>query len=468
MKRRLLLFILAAGTTVHAAESNLDRLVGSDVQVVREDASRRQSRAPQLDPKRIINESNAFLTEREPEMTAEEFALYEKVMTMLGTNPAFAIRLLEAMMDESEKPSPAFEFILGNAYFAAGEFEDCERRYRGAVERFPTFLRAWNNLGVLYYSTDRYALAAPCFSRAVVLGDKDPATFGLLGYCLEKEDNIVSAEMAYMQALAGAPDNREWKEGLLRIYTAGRQFGRAESLVKSLIKENPQETRFWLAYGNILLSDERRLEAIAVLEAAAGVGVAGPEETSLLGDLYAEQQLVPEALAVYEKLLATAPQTGERKLLYYAQVLIGDGKIDRAEQLVRRLEAATLSVEAQLGLLQAKADIRIAREEWTAARVELENLLKLSPLNGRGLLALGRTYAAEEDWPQATLAFEAAYRVPAATYRASLELANLELKNGRYDRTIQYLEKALSLQKTDGVEDYLGRVRSLVASTTSP
>ncbi len=468
MKRRFIPLILAAGAAATASGSELDRLVGSDVAVVREEVGRRQDRAPKLDPKRIINESNAFLKEREPEMTAEEFALYEKVMTMLGTNPAFAIRLLEAMMDESEKPSPAFEFILGNAYYAAGEFESSERHYRGAVERFPTFLRAWNNLGVLYYSTERFAEAVPCFSRAIVLGDKDPTTYGLLGYCLEKENNIVSAEMAFMQALAGAPDNMDWKEGLLRIYTAGRQFGRAEPLVKSLIKENPQETRFWLAYSNILLAEERRLEAIAVLEAAVGVGVAGWEETALLGDLYAEQELVPEALAIYEKLLAVALPTGERKLLHYAQVLIGDGKIDRAEELVRRLEAVAVSDEARLGLLQAKADIRIARQEWAAAREELEHLLKRSPLNGRGLLTLGRTYAAEEDWPRATLAFEAAYRVPEATYRASLELANLELKNGRYERTIQYLEKALSLQKTAGVEDYLGRVRSLVASTASP
>lgn len=47
----------------------------------------------QLDPKRIINESNNFLKEREPEMTAEEYALYEKVVAMLSTRPEFALKL---------------------------------------------------------------------------------------------------------------------------------------------------------------------------------------------------------------------------------------------------------------------------------------------------------------------------------------------------------------------------------------
>src|SRR5204863_886471 len=56
---------------------------------------------------------------------------------------------------EKEEPSPAFQFILGNAYYAAGDNAKTEASYRSAVERYPTFLRAWNNLGVLYYTTER-------------------------------------------------------------------------------------------------------------------------------------------------------------------------------------------------------------------------------------------------------------------------------------------------------------------------
>ena len=87
-------------------------------------------------------------------------------------------------------------------------------------------------------------------------------------------------------------------------------------------------------------------------------------------------------------------------------------------------------------------------------------------MNGRALLSVGRTYAAEENWARATLAFEAAYRVPETIYRASLELANIELRNRHYDRSVEYLEKALSIQKTDGVADYLARVRTLTAKGT--
>ena len=125
---------------------------------------------PVVDAKRIVNASNSFLKEREPEMTTEEYALHEKVVTMLTTNPELALKLLEAMMNEKEPPSPAFEFILGNAYSAAGQPDRAEKSYRGALTRYPAFLRAWSNLGLLHYTRNRYADAIECFANVAYSG----------------------------------------------------------------------------------------------------------------------------------------------------------------------------------------------------------------------------------------------------------------------------------------------------------
>ncbi len=415
---------------------------------------------PKLDPKRIINESNSFLKEREPEMSEEEYALYQKVVTMLSTNPDFALKLLEAMMSDKEAPSPAFQFILGNAYYAVGQNDKSESYYRNAVNRYPTFLRAWVNLGILYYSSGKFAEAVPCFSKAVVLGDRDSATFGLLGYCLQKEGDLVSAEMAYMQALSGDPSNVDWKEGLLGICIDGKQLTRAESLAKNLIKEKPSDTRYWLTYANILLSEGRKLEATVILETAAGMGVANVEELTMLGDLYAEQNLVPEAAQIYSKVLTPAQEVGEKRLIRYAGVLISAGKLDDAQRVLGM--AKPVEGRERVDFLQARADLLSAQRKWPEARRELDELLGLAPLEGRALISLGRAYAAEEDVPRATLAFESAYRIPGSAYVASLELANIELRNRHYSKTVEYLQKALSIERTDAVQDFLARVRTLV------
>jgi len=417
---------------------------------------------PKLDPKRIINESNSFLKEREPEMTEEEYALYQKVVTMLSSNPEFALKLLEAMMSDKEPPSPAFEFILGNAYYAAGQIEKSETNYLSSVRRYPTFLRAWVNLGILYYSSGRYGDAIPCFSKAVVLGDRDSTTFGLLGYCLQKQGDLVSAEMAYMQALSGDPSNVDWKEGLLAICIEGKQLTRAESLVKNLIKAQPTDTRYWLTYANILLSEGRKVEATVLLETAAGTGVANVEELSLLGDLYGEQKMVPEAAEIYRRVLASSPEMGEKKILHYAEVLISGGRLDDAERVLGTMKPEDAS-RGGVELLRTRADLLAAEKKWPEERRVLDQLLTIAPLDGQALVSLGRAYAAEDDVARATLAFEGAYRIQSSAYVASLELANIEVKNRHYAKCVEYLQKALSIEKSDAVEDYLTRIKTLVS-----
>jgi len=463
MRLRLLWLVLLLPVGVFAQSRPEDVF---DLSLAQDIFARRGSRAPQLDAKRIINESSSFLREREPEMTAEEYALYEKMLSMLGTNPAFALRLLEAMVDEKEKPSPAFEFILGNAYYAAGDTAKTESSYRSAVERYPTFLRAWNNLGVLYYTTNRFDEAVKAFSKAVSLGDREPATYGLLGYSLEKEGNAIAAEVAYMQALSGDPGNPDWQEGLLRLCVQGQQLVRAEAIARTLIKSKPTEARFWFILANVLLTGHRKLEAIAMLELAAGAGVAGSEELILLGDLYAEQGLNREALAIYTKLLKPEPAAGEQKLLRLAQTLAAAGRPAEAITALQALPA-TLSPAGRVTRLLVQAQIARAAERWDDARRDLEAVLAVEPLNGPALLALGSVHAAQGDDARASFLFDSATRVPDTAYRASLELANLELRQRHYARSVDHLKKALSLERSDAVADYLARVQTLVGEETA-
>jgi len=427
----------------------------------------RATRSDPVDLKRIVNQSNSFLKEREPEINAEEYALYEKVVEMLELNVELGLRMLEGMMDQQTKPSPAFEFVLGNVYYAAGQVDRAETHYRSAVTRFPSFLRAWDNLGILYYTAGRHREAVECFSKAVTLGDRDADTLGLLGYCLEQQGKLVPAETAYLQAVTADPDNSAWAEGLMRVYLAGKQFGRAEALLQDLIAEHPDEQRYWLTYASVLVSQGKKMAATVLLETACGTGIAGTDELLLLGDLYAEQRLITEALATYEKVLGTARDRSETKLLQFTRLLIASEKFPEADRSLATLEK-NAPPESRGALLHARADLCLAKKDWAGARANAEALLALDPLDGPALFTLGRTYTEENDLPRALLAFEAAYRIPETTYRASLELAGIELKFRRYARSAEYLEKALSIQRTDAVEAYLIRVKSLIDTSPHP
>ena len=128
-----------------------------------------------------------------------------------------------------------------------------------------------------------------------------------------------------------------------------------------------------------------------------------------------------------------------------------NGRLDPAEKGIDPVE-----------LRQAKADLYAAERRWPDARAQAEDILKEDPLNGRALLSLGRAYAAEDNLPRATLAFESAAAIKSSTYEASLELANIELKNRHYAKSAEYLQKALNIERSDAVEDDLARVKALV------
>jgi tetratricopeptide (TPR) repeat protein len=171
--------------------------------------------------------------------------------------------------------------------------------------------------------------------------------------------------------------------------------------------------------------------------------------------------LIPEAVAIYQKILVPAPEVGERKLLQLAEALAADHRWQQTQDVLAQLPKQ-LSAQGEITFLQTQADVLAAQKKWADARTRLQKLLELAPLNGKALLSLGRTYAAEDDLPRATFALESALQSPDYTYAASLELANIELKNRHYDKSVEYLEKALKIERTSAVEDYLARIRSLV------
>jgi tetratricopeptide (TPR) repeat protein len=427
--------------------------------------------AAPLDGGRLIEESSQLQKAPEPEMTDAERAVYDKVAPILATKPAFALKLLKAMTASATadaKPSPAFEFMLGNAYYAAGNYPDAETKYRSAVDRNPTFVRAWSNLGVLYHVQKRHADAMPCFSKAVTLGNREATTFGLFGNSLEKIGNTVSAEMAYMQALAAEPDNASWSEGLLRIYIAEKQYAKAETVVRALLANHPADPRYWATYAQLLLSAGRKLEAMALLERMSVTGLTREADLVLLADLYAEQRMTTEALATFRRVAATQPELAERRLLLLVKSLSGERLWDRAIAVLDALAQSPETPQSRVARLETRAELELARSNPLEAKRAFEALIAEAPANGNAWIGLGRVHLAEAEPTKAIEAFEHAYEIPESSYRASIELSNIEFKNHNYERCLRFLDHALGIRRTAAVENFRDEIKNLIPLEKEP
>lgn len=414
---------------------------------------------PELDANGAIETSFNFLTEREPTMSEEEYSLYESVIPMAKLQPEFALRLLEGMVGESET-SAAFDLALGNVYFEQERFEDAETQYLEAVRKFPNFVRGWDNLGVLYFSTKRFAEAAPCFSKVVALGGWEARTFGLQGYCLAQSGNPVAAELAYMQAYAIEPDNPDWIEGLLHLLLRSKQFDRAEPLLKQLTKLEPENSPYWIMLAKVLISLDRKLDASVALDVAKNLGVLDAEGLQILGDLYIDIGFLPEAVSTYRKIAETGSDIRTDRLLRYARMLINGGNLDEAAALLDDLETL-VSGSQKIEYMQARSSLSIAREDWATARGLLDSILKLDPLHGRALLHMAEVQMAMGEEVHAAFTLESATRVPDVAYVACLQLAKLKVRFNEFGEALTFLEKALELKQSPLIREYYSQVKAL-------
>ncbi len=393
-------------------------------------------------------------------MTDTEYALYEEVLPMVFDSPDVAILLLETMLADDDPESAAFSYLLANVYFSSERYDLAEKHYKSSIEDYPDFLRAWINLGILYYTLDRFGEAIPCLTKAIALGNQEAQVYGLLGYCLMELNNPIAAETAFMQAYTAEPENSDWIEALLDLYLQSKQNDRAELLIKELIKLNPEEKSYWLAYSTLLLSSNRKVEAMTVLEILNNRGIAGTDELLLLGDLYAQHKLFPEALATYESAMQSEPIAGSGRLLRYAQALVYLETYDQAGEILARLRDKVPSGQ-QIEYEHIWAQLLLARQQWDEAAKVLEGILRIEPLNGEALLMMGKIHLKNQQFAKAEFLFQQAYKLPDFAFQASIELANLALRDRHYEKGIEYLRNALKLEYSEEIEAYILKLESI-------
>ena len=418
------------------------------------------------DAEKRISESYNFLKDREPEMTEDEYVLYERVIPMVFSQPDFALTMLETMLADDQPESPAFSYVLANVYYSQQRYADAENYYKIAIEEFPQFLRAWINLGILYYTQDEYEKAVPCFSKAITLGNQEGQILGLLGQCFLETNNPIAAEAAFMQAMVADPSNKDWIEALFNLYFESQQYTKAETLIKRLIKLNPDDAQNWKVYASILLQQNRDTEAISVLELASQLGITTVEDELLLAGIYAENKLFPEALGVYQSVMSKNPDLGSNYALVYVRALTHEKSYAKAEQVLRSVEMR-LPDDKRVRFLQIKADLQSAQSLDNEAADTLEQLLKLDPLNGRALLAIGGILKKQGKIEDATISFDLASRSDESAFQAYVELANIALEQRQFRKGIQLLEAALRVEDHPELQKYLEKIRKLLPQKES-
>jgi tetratricopeptide (TPR) repeat protein len=428
--------------------------------------------------------SYGFLSDVEPKVSQDEQALLVKVRELFDSSRfreaeqevVRFIKETENPTDPEKQPaeiSPALVFVLGNLYFQADRTEDARRAFLEAIRRFPRFRRAHTNLAYLFISKNQTDEAMPMLQKAIELGENSSRVFGLLGYCHLLRKNALAAENSYRQAYLLEPTSRDWKLGLSQALMAQDKFAEAANLIGTLIEDNPNDKQLWLQQTNAYLAMERKEEAAVNLESLRLKGLADEANLNLLGNLYMDRAEPQLALLAYLSAIDMGATLDVPRALKAAKILTDYGFPDKAETFVSKIrQKAGASLAAKDATELLLTEVRIAQAKGETGRVGalLNQLVDSDPANGEVLLELARHLdlqsrdEADEEKrgklvAEARTNYQLAVRNDAVAYPSNLGLGQMLVRERRYQEALPFLQTALTLKKSESLEQYTSRVR---------
>ncbi len=446
-------------------------------------AIKAQMQSPQF-AKEFVG-SYGILSDIEPQVSDPE----QKVLTrlqVLFSESKFkdAENLLIAFIKETENPtdpartpsviSPAMVFVLGNLYFQSERYDEAKRAFDEAIKRFPRFRRAYTNLGYLYIAQNKIDDALKSFQKSVTLGENSPRVMGMLGYCYLTKQNPLAAENAYRQAYLIDPEARDWKLGMAQALLQQDKNAEAASMFGILIKENQQDKQLWMRQTAAYLAMDRKDEAILNLETLRLMKLVDESNLTLLGNLYMDQGQAKLALTAYSEAIALSKTLNLTQALKSAKILNDYGFTNDATALINKIRNSgnTLTLEERIQL--ELTDVKIARSLNQTERVGqlLQGLLSDSPTNAEVLLEMAKhcdllSRDEQDEQKKGKLSNDAKTHYMLAigigsestAYPANLSYGQMLVRESRTLDALPYLEKALSLKKSESLEQYVSRVR---------
>ena len=408
--------------------------------------------------------------EIEPRLLPEEIKLLEEIRPLMAapeTLPQAEATLAEKMKLLPD-PSATLDFTLGSLQFQQDRLADALASYQRAVTKFPSFRRAWRNVGLIQVRNGDYDAAIEAFTKMIVLGGGDAYSYGLLGFAYSAKEDYQPAEVSYRNALLLDPENQQWRLGLTECVFKQEKFADASALLDSLIQRYPDNDDFWLLQAHAFLGMDQRLAAAQNLEALDRMGKATVDSQSTLGDIYVAENLLDLAERAYERAVGLDAGQPLDRPLKAAELLASRGAVEQSQRLAAALHQAfdgrmDEAERHRLLKLEARLTMSVGTGSDETAKV-LEEIVELDPLDGEALMLLGQHYTQRQEPDRAIFYYERAASLEAFEVNAKIRQAQVLVGLSRFADAVPLLRRAQELKPRDDVARYLEQVERLAKS----
>ncbi|HAD21371.1 MAG TPA: hypothetical protein DCF87_04560 [Opitutae bacterium] len=406
-----------------------------------------------------------FRSEVEPRISKSESFILREVIAKSENNLEEAIVYLEEKIENDS--SAALDFALGTMYYQANRMSRSAQAYVQAIEKFPSFLRAHKNLGLVNVSLENLESATRHLAKAISLGENDGSTFIALGYCHLSLDRLVSAENAYRMGLLLFPGSKDGLNGLINCLDQAGRYVEVLNLLDELLESDPQNSRYLQARASALGSLGREKEAAVTLDLLRRMGALKTQELVILGDLYHNLNLYDLSLDAYQEALARTNKLSLSQYIRIAQTLIQRSSYQEGFAYLEKIEkefGEGRSKDERKLINLLKAEVLQATGKNQQATELLREVVNQHPLEGRALIQLGQLAWKSGDHEYAIIQFQRAAKIDEFENGALIEHARLLVHLRKYQQAANLLERALVIKQEKRVEKYLNAINNLALS----
>jgi tetratricopeptide (TPR) repeat protein len=429
--------------------------------------------------------SFAIDSEVEPQVGRAEQVLFEDITEMIDDNRTEeVIEELKSEFDEIDS-NPAIDFTLANFLVQEGKMNESIKYYVSAIRKFPDFLRARKNLGLIYVQDGNFSEALPHLVKCVELGGAEGDLYGLIGYCYLNGELYASALDAYRMALIFEPNSKDWRLGKAQCLISLEKYDDAIAMLTELIQMDRSKKEFWLFQANAYLASEKSTEAAANLYLVDLMNQADTNSKLLLGDIYVTLELPHLAVPQYLEVLESEEKLLVSKAVRIVEVLARSTNWKEASEVSPKIKekySDQFSPEEANKFDSLRAEILFALDRKEEAVKALEELVQRDPLNGRVLLLLAGHYStnfrenldkdqnkADEFAAKAIFLYERAANLDDTAVKSSalMRHGQILVRQKKYSNAVKFLERSNALKPRDSLEKYLEQVRRLADLTQS-
>ncbi|BET66698.1 hypothetical protein ASA1KI_16160 [Opitutales bacterium ASA1] len=404
--------------------------------------------------------SYGFDSEKNPSITSEEKKLFETIAPIISTDAKQAIATITAALTPTS--SAAVDYTLANLYFQAGEGDKAVAAYETALKKFPGFVRARQNLGILHVQSGRYDAALENLLAAAQGGGLNGSLLGLIGFSYLNTGKTASALDAYRLALLFEPTSRDWKIGKAQCLINVGEYKEAITMLDEMIAGTAADSNLLMLQANAFLADNEPIKAAGNLQTVHAMGKATTTSLVLLGDILVNNGNADLAVPYYEEAVKKGELSTDR-LVRMVKILAGREAWAEADKLVATIKTSgsdKLSPADKLEMLNLEAQVALGTNQDARAAGILEQVVSTDPMNGRAMLLLADYHAKQGDVDKAGLFYERAASVPETEADALVQHARMLVGQRSFAQAASLLGRAQAVRPQANVASFLSKVEA--------